>query len=101
MLVPVPARQNDSYQLELSGFGAPWDCPINGVLDAHIPPVLSFFLETRQGSKYVKNLRWRLGLWNCISHVGKGKGAGIALFYDEKVKIKKVVVGPRYIDVLI
>lgn len=32
---------------------------------------------------------------------GTGKSAGIALFYDESVEIKKIAVGPRYIDVLI
>lgn len=64
-------------------------------------PSLVFISETRKSEEYVNKLRRRLGLKHCISHVGKGKGAGIALFYDEQVEIKKLAVGPRYIDVLI
>ena len=34
-------------------------------------------------------------------HDGKGKGAGIAMYLNDSVEIKKLSVGPRYIDVLI
>lgn len=64
-------------------------------------PSLVFISETRSSEDYVNKLRSRLGLKFCISHVGKGKSAGIALFYDEQVEIEKLAVGPRYIDVLI
>jgi exonuclease III len=64
-------------------------------------PKLVFLSETRQNNKYVKNLKWRLGLRHCIMQPGLGKGAGIALFYDESVEIKKIAAGARYIDVLI
>ena len=42
-----------------------------------------------------------LGLKNCMLHDVVGKGAGIALYWDDLVEIKKLSVGPRYIDVLI
>jgi hypothetical protein len=64
-------------------------------------PKLVFLTETRQNNKYVMNLKGRLGLRHCITQPGIGKGAGIALFYDENVEIKKIAVGTRYIDVLI
>lgn len=64
-------------------------------------PKVVFISETRQRNEVVNKLRWRLGLKHCITQAGKGKGAGIALFYDENVEIKKLAVGPRYIDVLI
>ena len=56
-------------------------------------PKLVFLSETRQGNKYVNNLNWRLGLHHCIAQSGIGKGVAIALFYDESVEIKKIVVG--------
>jgi hypothetical protein len=46
-------------------------------------------------------MEWRLGLKHCIAQPGIGKSAGIALFYDESVKVIKLAVDPRYIDVLI
>ena len=64
-------------------------------------PKLVFLSETQQGNKYVNNLKWRLGLHHCIAQPGIGKGVAIALFYDESVEIKKIVVGARYINVLI
>ena len=64
-------------------------------------PKLVFLSETRQSSEYVNKLRWMLGLKHCIVQPGVGKSAGIALFYDESIEIKKLAVGPRYIDVLI
>jgi hypothetical protein len=64
-------------------------------------PKLVFLSETRQRNKYVSSLRWRLGLKHCITHAGIGKGAGIALYYDESVEVIKLAVGLRYIDVLI
>jgi exonuclease III len=60
-----------------------------------------FVCETRQGEKKIKDLRYRLGLKNCITQIGKGKGAGIALYWDEQVQIKVLSEGPRYFDVLI
>lgn len=53
-------------------------------------PKLVFVSETRQKNKYVSNLRWRLGLKHCITQDGVGKGAGLALYYDESVEIIKL-----------
>jgi hypothetical protein len=64
-------------------------------------PKLVFLSETRQNNKYDKNLKWRLSLRHCITQPGLGKGAGIALYYDESVEIKKIAAGARYIDVLV
>jgi hypothetical protein len=60
-----------------------------------------FISETRQCENKIKNHRWRLGLKNCRMQVGSGKGADIALYWDEQVEIKIMSKGPRYFDVLI
>jgi len=64
-------------------------------------PKILFISETRQGEKKIKGLRWRLGLKHCMTQVGKGKGAGIALYWDEQIEIKVLSEGPRYFDVLV
>lgn len=71
-----------------------------GLVHTH-KPKLVFLSETRKSDEYTNNLRRRLGLRHCIVRSGIGKGAGIALFYDESVEIKEIAIGPRYIDVLI
>lgn len=70
------------------------------LVSAHRPSIV-FISETRQNKDRVNGLKWRLGLKNCTLHDGRGKGAGIALYWDESVQIKKLSVGPRYMDVLI
>jgi hypothetical protein len=60
-----------------------------------------FICETRTGEKKIKELRWRLGLRKYLTQLGKGKGAGIALYWDEQLEIKVPSQGPRYFDVLI
>lgn len=64
-------------------------------------PKIVFISETRQKDRKIKELRGRLGLMHCITQVGKGKGAGIALFWDDQIQIKVLSEGPRYFDVLI
>jgi hypothetical protein len=64
-------------------------------------PKIVFISETRQREEKIKNLRWRLGLKHCMTQDGIGKGAGIALFWDEQVDIKVLAKGPRFFDVLI
>lgn len=64
-------------------------------------PRIVFISETRQGERKLKDLRARLGLKNCITQKGKGKGAGIALYWDEQIKIKVLSEGLRYFDVLV
>ncbi|XBI18439.1 hypothetical protein VPH35_060221 [Triticum aestivum] len=62
-------------------------------------PSVVFLSETRQCEESVKRIRGRLGLKHCITHDGVGKGAGIALFWDDSIEIKLLSYGPRYIDV--
>lgn len=69
-------------------------------MSTHRPSTV-FVSETRQNKDIVKNLRWRLGLKNCLLHNGKGKVAGIALYWDDSVEIMKLSIGPRYINVLV
>jgi exonuclease III len=64
-------------------------------------PNLVFISETRQNENKIKGLRGRLGLKNCITQKGKGKGAGIALFWDEHIEIKILSEGFRYFDLLV
>jgi exonuclease III len=51
-------------------------------------PKILFICETKLGDKKIKELRWRVGLRKCITQSGKGKGGGIALYYDEQLEIK-------------
>ena len=51
--------------------------------------------------KKMKDLRWRLGLKHCVTQDGVGKGAGVALYWDEQISIKILYEGPRYFDVLV
>ncbi|KQK05835.1 hypothetical protein BRADI_2g22831v3 [Brachypodium distachyon] len=44
---------------------------------------LVFLSETRQRKEVVEGLRWRLGLKNVLSFSEKGKGGGVALFWDD------------------
>ena len=83
------------------GLGQPRTVQVLVCLVHTYKPKLVFLTETRQNNKYVRNLKWRLGLRHCITQPGIGKGAGIALFYDENVEIKKIATGARYIDVLV
>ena len=70
------------------------------LMQVHHPSVV-FIFETRQNSTKVHKVRMRLGLKHCLLHDGKGKGACIALYWDDSVEIKKLAIGPRYINVLI
>ena len=70
------------------------------LVSTHLSSIV-FLSETRQNKERVNNLRWRLSLKDGLLHDGRGKGGGIALYWDESVEIKKLSLGPRYIDVLI
>ena len=49
-------------------------------------PKIVFLSETRQCKEKVKAINWRIGLKHCLTHDGKGKGAGIALYWDDSIK---------------
>jgi hypothetical protein len=50
-------------------------------------PKIVFLLETRVSVSRVSNLRWRLGLRNCLAQDSIGLSGGIALFWDESVDV--------------
>jgi hypothetical protein len=47
----------------------------------------------------VKNLRWRLGLKGCLAVDSRGKLGGLALFWDENIRVDLSAIDDRYIDV--
>lgn len=70
------------------------------LVHTHKPNII-FHSETRQCKEKVKAIRWRIGLKHCQTHDGKGKGAGIALYWDDSIKIKVLSYGLRYFDVIV
>jgi hypothetical protein len=62
-------------------------------------PGLVFLCETRSSESRVANLRWRLGLKNCIAVDSDGNSGGIALFWHESVEVNLMEKNFRYIDV--
>lgn len=58
-----------------------------------------FLCETRISEARVANLRWRLGLRNCITMDSNGGGGGLALFWHESVDVTLMEKNPRFIDV--
>ena len=64
-------------------------------------PKLLFLSETRQKKEYVESLRWRLGLKNVLSFSEKGKGGGLALFWDESITVELFKLSKRHIDVTV
>jgi hypothetical protein len=47
----------------------------------------------------MKGLRYRLGLNNVLVLPGKGKGGGLALFWDDNVSVELKKIEPHFIDV--
>ena len=64
-------------------------------------PKIVFLSETRQSDERVKNLRWRLGLKNCLTVKKEGTGGGLALFWDDSIVVDLQSLGEHHIDVLI
>jgi exonuclease III len=62
-------------------------------------PMLVFLSETRTKGRRVENLRWRLGLKNCITVDSVRSGGGLALFWHESVDVSLIEMHQRYIDV--
>jgi hypothetical protein len=62
-------------------------------------PSLLFLCETRNSEVRVSNLRWRLGLKNCIEVDSDGRSGGLALFWHESVEVDLIEKNFRYIDV--
>ena len=64
-------------------------------------PKLFFLSETRMSANRVKNLRWKLGLKNCLAANSDGLSGGLVLFWDENISVTLLSQGERYIDVLV
>jgi hypothetical protein len=61
-------------------------------------PNIVFLSETRQHKDRVSNLRFRLGLNTSFVVDDVGKGGGLALFWDDTIKIDILSYGLHYID---
>ncbi|RCV11428.1 hypothetical protein SETIT_2G184900v2, partial [Setaria italica] len=55
-----------------------------GFVQSHRPKLV-FLLEMRMNDSRVSNLRWRLGLRNCLAVSSVCLSRGIALFWDESI----------------
>jgi len=64
-------------------------------------PKLIFLSETRMSANRSKNLRWKLGLKNCLGVDCNGLSGGLALFWDDSICVSLLSQGERYIDVLV
>ena len=64
-------------------------------------PKIVFLCETRVSSDRVSNLKWILGLHNCLAISSVGLSGGLALFWDESLYVSLLSQGDRHIDVLI
>jgi hypothetical protein len=47
----------------------------------------------------MKNLKWRLGLKNCIAVDSDGNSGGLALYWDESISVTLLGMCDRLIDV--
>jgi hypothetical protein len=64
-------------------------------------PKIVFVSETRQQKSRVSNLGGRLGLKHAFVVDGHGKSGGLALLWDESIKLSVLSYGMHYIDTLI
>jgi hypothetical protein len=64
-------------------------------------PKIVFILETRQQRDRVDNLHYRIGLKNAFVVDGQGKGCGLILFWDDKIKLQVLSYGMHHIDTII
>ncbi|CAN6204103.1 unnamed protein product [Urochloa humidicola] len=71
-----------------------------GFLKSHHPKIV-FLSETRMCANRSINLRWRLGLRNCLDVDSDGLSGGLALFWDDSIEVSLLSQGERHIDVLI
>jgi hypothetical protein len=64
-------------------------------------PCIIFLSETRQQSDRVRNIKTRLGMNNCFTVDGQGKGRGLALYWNDLIKLEILSYGLYHIDTLI
>ena len=68
------------------------------LIKAHNPKLV-FLSETLQCENRMRNLRWRLGLKNCIAVQSNNRGDGLLLYYDESLDVHLHSFSNHYIDV--
>jgi len=64
-------------------------------------PKIVFLSETWQNETSMVNMRWRIGLKNCLAVESKNRGGGIVVYWDELVDVTLQTLSERHIDVLI
>ena len=62
-------------------------------------PSLVFICETRQSKERVENLRFRIGMKECFHVKGASTGGGIALYWQEDVRVELLSYSKNHIDV--
>jgi hypothetical protein len=62
-------------------------------------PSLVFICGTRQRKERVENLRFRIGMKQCLHVKGDGKGGGLALYWTEDVTVDLLSFSNYHIDV--
>jgi hypothetical protein len=66
----------------------------------HCPNVV-FISEVRQQKFFMENIGWRIGFRNCYHVPVKGKGGGLALYWDDSVTVDLASFSIHHIDVKI
>lgn len=66
----------------------------------HCPNVV-FISEVRQQKFFMENIGWRIGFRNCYPVPVKGKGGGLALYWDDSVTVDLASFSIHDIDVKI
>jgi hypothetical protein len=64
-------------------------------------PKLVFISDTRLSGSRVRNLRWSLGLRQCLLVDSIGLCGGLGLFWEESINVTLLSQGERYFDVII
>jgi hypothetical protein len=64
-------------------------------------PSVLFLSETRQNKKVIEHVCVRLGFSRCWPVVVDGKGGGLALFWNDDVKVDLMNYGQHHINVKI
>ena len=73
---------------------------VRALVKAHSPRLV-FLAETRQPSRKVEGLRWKLGLKGFCGVDSDGRGGGLALFWDESLTVRVLESCSRFIDVVV
>ena len=69
------------------GLGRPRTVQELVCLNKSYRPNVIFLSETRQNKEYVESLRYRLGMKNVFTVSVKGKGGGLAVFWEDRKSV--------------